>query len=172
MTNHHEATVQACWNAINALIVEGPLKGDGWDETATRNGIVLAANVLAEMLDRFGGEGSPGDVKPAASFDLIPHLRRQAEFSQRTFGPGKRVEGVTDHIAKELQEVRDSGGALAEWIDVIILGFDGAWRSGATPEEIVAAMVAKQTKNEGRSWPDWRTAVPGKAIEHKRDAEV
>lgn len=105
-------------------------------------------------------------------FDLVSHLRRQMAFSERTFGPGRRVEGVTDHIAKELQEVRESGGALAEWVDVIILGLDGAWRSGATPEQIVAAIEAKQTKNEGRKWPDWRAAAPGKAIEHMRDTEA
>ena len=106
------------------------------------------------------------------AFDMIAHLRRQAEFSARTFGPGPRVEGVCDHIRKELEEVEAEGGPLAEWVDVIILGFDGAWRSGATPEQIVAAIVAKQTKNEGRRWPDWRTAEPGKAIEHDRTADA
>ena len=110
-------------------------------------------------------------AQPQESFDFLAHLRRQAEFSARTFGPGARVDGVTDHIAKELQEVRDSGGALAEWVDVIILGLDGAWRSGASPEQIVEALVAKQTKNEGRKWPDWRTAPEGKAIEHDRSQE-
>jgi hypothetical protein len=30
------------------------------------------------------------------------------------------------------------------------------------------ALKAKQTKNENREWPDWRTAAPGKAIEHIR----
>lgn len=100
--------------------------------------------------------------------NLIEHLRRQIEFSERTFGPGARVQGVCDHLRKELAEVEESGGDLREWVDVIILGFDGAWRSGATPEQIVEAIVAKQTKNEGRTWPDWRTAPPGKAIEHDR----
>lgn len=122
---------------------------------------------------RCGGPGCDGTCcQPVQqSFDFLAHLRRQAEFSARTFGPGARVEGVTDHIAKELQEVRDSGGALAEWVDVIILGLDGAWRSGASPEQIVEALVAKQTKNEGRKWPDWRTAPAGKAIEHDRSQE-
>lgn len=105
-------------------------------------------------------------------FDLVAHLRRQAEFSGRTFGPGPRVAAVCDHIRKELIEVEAAGGELAEWIDVIILGLDGAWRSGATAEQIVAAIEAKQTKNEGRRWPDWRTADLNKAIEHDRTAEV
>lgn len=105
------------------------------------------------------------------AFDLVAHLRRQAEFSARTFGPGQRINGVCDHIRKELIEVEESGGDLYEWVDVIILGLDGAWRSGATPEQIATAIAAKQAKNEGRRWPDWRTADPGKAIEHDRTAE-
>lgn len=116
--------------------------------------------------------GAANDLDAAGYFDLEGHLHRQRRFSEATFGPGARVDGVTDHIAKELVEVRESGGALAEWIDVIILAFDGAWRSGAQPREIINAIVAKQTKNEGRSWPDWRTAPAGKAIEHDRSAEA
>lgn len=109
-------------------------------------------------------------------FDLVAHLRRQIAFSQRTFGPGPRVAGVCDHIRKELIEVQDAAGdglpTLTEWVDVIILGLDGAWRSGATPEQIAAAIAAKQAKNESRRWPDWRTADPEKAIEHVRTADL
>lgn len=109
-------------------------------------------------------------------FDLQSHLERQIEFSRRTFGPGDRTQGVIDHIRKELQEVQadfDAGRpTLPEWVDVIILAFDGAWRGGATPEQIVAAIVSKQAKNEGRRWPDWRTADRGKAIEHVREGET
>lgn len=119
---------------------------------------------------------SPANDAAQQPFDLVQHLRRQMDFSARTYGPGDRTEGVCDHIRKELKEVQDDAAAglptLPEWVDVIILGFDGAWRSGATPEQIVAAIVAKQTKNEGRKWPDWRTADRGKAIEHDRSADV
>jgi len=108
-------------------------------------------------------------------FDLVQHLYRQAAFSARTFGPGDRTTGVCDHIRKELIEVQDAENSgtptLPEWIDVIILGFDGAWRSGATPEQIVAALESKHGRNEHRIWPDWRTADPTKAIEHVRAAE-
>lgn len=133
------------------------------------------------MLDQSAGNrivASLGASNDAARepFDLVQHLRRQMAFSAHTYGPGDRTAGVCDHIRKELREVQDDAAAgkptLGEWVDVIILGFDGAWRSGATPEQIVAAIVAKQTKNEGRKWPDWRTAEPGKAIEHDRSAGV
>lgn len=130
--------------------------------TSLRNRMLAAGRLVAEPETGFNAaiERPP--------FDFIAHLHRQAEFSARTFGPGKRVAGITDHIKKELREVIDSGGDLSEWVDVVILGLEGAWRSGATPEQIVAAIVAKQTKNESRTWPDWRTAPAGQAIEHVR----
>lgn len=111
--------------------------------------------------------GRPEDlcVEP---WNLITHLERQRAFSERTFGPGPRASGVVDHIRKELLEIEADPGDLEEWVDVVLLALDGAWRSGATSTEIVAAINAKMTKNEARDWPDWRTADPNKAIEHKR----
>lgn len=100
--------------------------------------------------------------------DLVAHLQRQHEWSIRTFGPGARTAGVIDHIRKELREIEESPNDLSEWIDVAILAFDGAWRAGYTPEEIAAALAAKQAKNESRTWPDWRTMPADKAIEHER----
>lgn len=131
----------------------------GWERSA-------GANLELHLAHRLGMEVIP----LVAQFDLVLHLRRQHAFSERTFGPGGRVAGICDHILRELIEVLDSGGALAEWVDVINLGLDGAWRSGATPEQICEAIAAKQLRNEGRSWPDWRSAEPGKAIEHIREA--
>lgn len=103
----------------------------------------------------------------AGSID-VEHLARQAAWSERTFGPGLRTDGVLDHIAKESNEVRADPTDLKEWVDIVILALDGAWRTGATPQEIIDAIKAKQARNEARTWPDWRTADPGKAIEHVR----
>lgn len=113
--------------------------------------------------------GAEGRKEP---FDFAAHLQRQREFSERTFGPGARTQGVVDHIRKELTEILAKPDDLSEWADVVILGLDGFWRAGASPEQIIAALVAKQTKNEGRKWPDWRTAPAGKAIEHDRSADA
>lgn len=88
-----------------------------------------------------------------------------------TIGPGPRVAGVLDHIRKECNEVAAKPDDLSEWIDIVILALDGAWRSGATPQQIVAALAAKQAKNEARAWPDWRTMSPDKAIEHDRSKD-
>ncbi|MFC5760561.1 hypothetical protein [Rhizobium sp. GCM10022189] len=50
--------------------------------------------------------------------------------------------------------------------------FDGALRDGRQPEEIIDLIVAKQTKNEGRVWPDWRLFGEDQAIEHNRTGEM
>ena len=125
-------------------------------------------------------------------FDLVAHLTRQFVFSKATFGPGPRAEGVLNHMEKEIAEVRkelirmaendvtSSGwSAVAEeWVDLVILSLDGLTRSVAgTSKTMPADQVAiistdmilrKQSKNELRIWPDWRTADPDKAIEHVR----
>jgi hypothetical protein len=97
------------------------------------------------------------------------HISRQREWSERTFGPGTRLGGVLDHIRKELIEIEDNPSDLGEWVDVIILALDGAWRAGWEPQQIVDAIKAKQARNEARTWPDWRTASADTAIEHVRD---
>ena len=101
-------------------------------------------------------------------FDLVTHLYRQRSFSERTYGPGIRTEGLIDHITKELREIKEEPLDLTEWIDIVILAFDGAWRAGYIPEQIVTALVNKQIQNESREWPDWQTVEQGKAIEHIR----
>ncbi|MGB0131183.1 dATP/dGTP pyrophosphohydrolase domain-containing protein [Chlorobium sp.] len=91
------------------------------------------------------------------STDLIKIIERQIEFS-------------VNHICKEIDEVAATEGKdLSEWVDIIILALDGAWRAGFTPKQIVDGLIRKQGINELRTWPDWRTAEPGKAIEHIRD---
>ena len=111
--------------------------------------------------------------------NLQDHLARQIAFSRNTFGPGERTAGVCDHITKELTEVKEGVQPeyrAAEWVDVAILGLDGFWRALAaayptlTDAELAAKacvmIEAKQTRNEGRTWPDWRTAPKDRAIEH------
>lgn len=103
-----------------------------------------------------------------ATYDLVQHLYRQRAFSRATFGPGNRTKGVIDHIRQELVEIESDPLDIFEWVDVILLALDGAWRTGFTPEQIASALEAKQSKNEQRDWPDWRTADPDRAINHQR----
>jgi hypothetical protein len=96
------------------------------------------------------------------------HLERQRESSDRTFGPGSRTLGVTEHIRKELEEIEANPQDAKEWIDVVILALDGAWRAGLSPQQIINAVHEKQGINERRTWPDWREGSPDHAIEHVR----
>ena len=106
------------------------------------------------------------------SYDLVAHMLRQRAFSRATFGPGMRTKGVVDHIRKELIEIEGAPDDLTEWVDVVLLALDGLWRcaegrANPVPIEVaIGAIEAKQSKNERRDWPDWRTADPDKAIEH------
>jgi hypothetical protein len=101
-------------------------------------------------------------------FDLIAYLKRQQTFSEATFGPGTRTKGILDHIRKELKEVENDPFDPEEWLDVATLALDGAWRCGATAEQIAQLLEEKLVRNENRIWPDWRTMSPDVAIEHDR----
>lgn len=97
-------------------------------------------------------------------------LADQAEFSRETFGPGMRTGGVIAHIKSELEEIEEDPADLTEWIDVVILGLDGARRCGDhSPEEIYAALLDKMEKNRNRTWPDWRLSSEDEPIGHVKE---
>lgn len=107
-------------------------------------------------------------------FDITAHLHRQISSSKKNFGPDtsdKKLQGIVAHIRKELGEIEQDPRDLIEWIDVVILAFDGAWRAGYTPDQIIEALVFKQNRNESRVWPDWRKHDPATPIEHIREGE-
>jgi len=114
------------------------------------------------------------------NYDLVEHIRtRQIPFSQKTFGPGTRTNGVLDHIQKEIEEVREAPDDVEEWIDIAMLSLDGAWRclqeripESEIPKIIAAVIAGKQSKNEKRDWPDWKTQDRDKAICHDRSGEI
>lgn len=122
---------------------------------------------LFETVERILADRARPAQEPVS--DLAERLRVQREWSRETFGPGDRLAGILDHIRKELIEVEQNPTDVTEWIDVVILALDGAWRAGHEPEAIVAALDAKYAKNQARTWPDWRTADPNAAIEHVPD---
>ena len=135
------------------------------DQLASPDQCAAVAYAMDSLRDYCEAAGKAHADSPLG-FDLITHLYRQRTFSERTFGPARRTAGILDHIRKELVEIEAKPDDLTEWIDVVLLAFDGAWRHGGTPESICTTLYAKQAKNEARTWPDWRTAPDGKAITH------
>lgn len=93
----------------------------------------------------------------------------QRTFSVEAFGPGARTAGIVEHIRRELAEVEADPGDCFEWIDVVILALDGAWRAGHSAASIENALWAKLAKNKARRWPDWRGVDEATPIEHVRD---
>ena len=108
---------------------------------------------------------------PAQTETLLSYYERQIAWSRETFGPALRTKGVIDHIRKELREIEADPFDLTEWVDVVILAMDGFWRHGGKPEQLLDTLLAKQTKNMARDWPDWRTMSEDQAIEHDRSSD-
>jgi hypothetical protein len=96
-------------------------------------------------------------------------VARHWEWSKVAFGPGRQTGGLTQHLEKELAEIRAKPDDLSEWVDVIILALDGYLRHGGSVETIMRDLQAKQDENIKRRWP-----APGSqdfAIEHDRSQD-
>src|SRR5688500_15233123 len=88
--------------------------------------------------------------------NLQNYLSRQLVWSLKTFGEGKRTEGILKHIEKEIAEVRaapNSYQRMAELGDIAILALDGMWRQGFSAKEICDYLQSKQDLNRTRVYP-------------------
>lgn len=90
----------------------------------------------------------PADEPPAPV--LWGQIR---DWSKATFGPGRRTKGLLEHIRRELDEVAANPDDLVEWVDVVLLAFDGYWRHGGTPEGFMDMVRYKFSVNQARKWP-------------------
>lgn len=101
----------------------------------------------------------------------VAFMNQQKAWSTKTFGPGHRTVGILAHIRAELGEIEAAPLDIEEWADVVILALDGAWRTGATAEEILSMIRAKAAKNAARTWPDWREFTEDEPILHVKAQE-
>lgn len=83
---------------------------------------------------------------------ITDYIQDHIAWSKQTFGPGRHTLGLCKHIEKELDEIRQAPLELEEWIDVMILAIDGAWRAGYSPLAIENALQVKQQINKNRLW--------------------
>jgi Protein of unknown function (DUF550) len=100
-------------------------------------------------------------------FDFRKFECRRREWSADTFGPlgeGMTLNSVIDHLAEEVDEVKETPHAADEWADIIQLGLEGAFRAGLSVADIWAALWDKHFVNEERKWPDWRLCDPNKKM--------
>jgi hypothetical protein len=161
-----DEAIRHCVPALNAVDVERCLNHER--SKSNRRALILALERRARRLAKQMNATPVAAPAPVTSYDLIAHLERQRRFSEKAFGPGKRTAGVLAHIRKELGEIESNPDDLMEWVDVILLAMDGAWRRGATSEQIACALLVKLEANEKRQWPDWRNTPEDQPIEHVR----
>ncbi|MHB8226259.1 dATP/dGTP pyrophosphohydrolase domain-containing protein [Acidithiobacillus sp.] len=162
------------WTVADTILARKILRNLGY-ATEPKSACTSAADSMEpgadERVDRIAK--ILADAKAEAnlqtqSFDLVAHLHRQRDFSLRTFGPGDCAARLLDHIRKELLEIEASPTDITEWVDVVMMALDGAWRAGYMPEAVAQAIADKQGVNEARQWPDWQKSDPDKAMEHVR----
>ena len=119
------------------------------------------ASIIMANLDRI-------DLFADQSPTIESYFARQIEWSRRTFGEGKRTNGILQHIGKEVVEVAITPDDRFEWLDVAILAMDGYWRNGGgTAETLMPDLQAKQQKNFARKWPPPKPE--DEATEHIRE---
>lgn len=133
------------------------------------NGYITAGDVrhIQEML-------KPHDVKADSTLEiaLLRFLSEKWEHSQRVFGP-QTTTGVLNHVRSEVEEIQEEPTDITEWVDLILLGMDGAMRScpdpKTAPQEVVRAIRDKFEVVKKRQYPDWRTLAPDEASYHEKD---
>lgn len=129
--------------------------------------------------------------------ELEHYYTNHVEWSRSTFGPieDRTIDGVIEHLRKELDEVKEAGDKLArlkqgppgsvsgaialsnaygeyseEVADIIILALELANVLDVGATQLAATLVYKQDKNKEREWPSLDEQEPGKPIEHiKKD---
>jgi Protein of unknown function (DUF550) len=99
---------------------------------------------------------------------VAEYVRRQREWSLKTFGEGLHTGPITEHIKKELVEITEAPTDLMEWVDVMILAMDGYQRAGGEPEDLMGLLERKHQINLTRKFPPMEE---GKVSEHIKEAD-
>jgi len=86
--------------------------------------------------------------RPTGDFSFLRYLRDLRHWSHKTFGPNPRPHGLLSYFRKENNaETEGDRTLLSLWIDMVIVGLDGAWRTGAEPETIIWHLIDRASKN-------------------------
>lgn len=95
------------------------------------------------------------DMRPDPKFvreSFLAFLDQRAKWSYFTFGSGFRTGGIIKHIQMELDEIKHKSFDLMEWVDIMFLAFDGAYRAGFTSEQVLDGLKKKLAINMARTY--------------------
>lgn len=101
-------------------------------------------------------------------FSFLNFVERKMEHSTKTW-PNQSLLGVLAHVRKECDEIECEPLDSEEWVDLILLGIDGACRSGLTPEGLIWTLQHKLDINLSREWPE--PPSPDSPGEHNRSVD-
>ncbi len=128
-------------------------------ETTSNN----AGNILEELY-KYKYLYNPRVINKTFMEDMI-------KWNLRTFGPGERLSGTVKHIKKELKEIEKEPHDLIEWVDVILLAMNGAFRHGHSGQDIIEAIHKKVEINKNRVWANWEETPEGQPITHVKETQ-
>lgn len=129
------------------------------------------ANATVEAKPAQAGVEQSASPEAQANFTVMTMrdlLTREKRWSAATFGPGRHTNGLTKHIEKECAEVRGKPADLIEWVDIMMLAWDGFWRAGGTVDDLPRVFGEKLAVNEARQWP--AVTSEDEPIEHIKEA--
>lgn len=106
-------------------------------------------------------------MTPVPFNDMEDFWHRRNNWSELTFGnPADRgPEGPLKHLRKEVSEGLDKPTDLMEYVDMLFLVFDAAWRAGFSYHDLLHGAFAKLAINKKRKWG---TPTKDGIVEHVR----
>ena len=159
LTNVEQRFEETDQTAEEALRLARALSGLPTGERALEQRLAALEDLVKAAL----APPAPRDDPPYNAAPAAPEVVRVASkatppwaeikaWSLATFGPGRRTTGLLEHIRRELDEVAEAPDDLVEWVDVVLLAFDGYWRHGGTPEGFIDLVRYKFGVNQARKW--------------------
>jgi len=95
-------------------------------------------------------------------------VNRQRTWSTTQFGESVDLPRILNHITEATGDVEKEPARLHNWIDIVLLAMDGAWRAGHSPKEVVQAIQDVQVRNIMRDWQNPGDLPIGEPIKHIR----
>lgn len=94
---------------------------------------------------------------------LPEYAQEHAAISRRAYGMTRAPHTPVHELQSKTRTVIDDPSSLYGWVDVIIAGFEGAIRGGATPYAVAQALMNRQAEMGSRKYPPALPHVMGDA---------